>query len=897
MLKLLHKSPIQITRIFLTVITLLVFFVAANAQQAGTYNEAINNADRLLMEKNYQDAKGYYQMALKIKPNDEYAKEKIEVIVEALKGQKAKEEEYYQIIDLADVYFDENAFDKAIQQYNKALAVIPGDEYASGKIKEINRLRNEEKERIDAYDKEMATANNLLAENKFEEAIYHYSEALGYFPSKQQPRDQIKLAEQLKVEYDKNQAIFDDEIAEAERYLLIKDYSTALVHFEKALALFPDNKEISSKIKKIKPEAESQKKYNDLVQAADELYINKNLVAARTKYTEAQKIRTDDSYPKDMISKIDELLALQRKDLDKSYKIAIANGDSLFNLKEFNTAKGSYTLAVEFKPNETYPATRIREIDKLLAEQRKAFEADYANKIKSADELYASKKYLQAKELYEMAIEIKPDDEYPNQRLADIENQLVLIAEQEKTDSQYKELIAEADRLFDNSQFELATKKYTEAQALKSMDNYPQQKIDEINALMLATRQQQELEEKFSNQIILATRLFNEDKLDEANEAYANALLLKPTEQLPKDQMAKIEEIKAGRLRQKEIEKEFQALLLTGDSLQALFLYDDAIASFKQAQDLKPGDEAAAQRLLKARQQQVNYENEQMLKRNYETAIKQGDQYLNEENYELALNEYKTASKLKPGEVYPKNKIAQVEGILEKLEAEKEQRYNEALSKANNFFDQQNYKDAVIQYKIASSIKPTDEFAAGRVAECNTLLAEIQRKIKNDYDIAIADADKLYAVKIYDKAIQAYQDAETIKPDETYPREMIKKITKLIEDNAITDVINQTIVINSGVEETFQFEPVKINVRKTNYVLIKARSLDGKPFKLIFNYGSAGSKNGGFVLQVPAGEGFNDFIVRVGNQYKWFSEDNDWISIYPENGTIEINLVRISTSD
>ena len=89
-------------------------------------------------------------------------------------------------------------FSKAIQEYNKALEVIPGDEYASGKIKEINRLRSEEKERIEAYDNEIAEGNKLLTENKFEEAIYHYTEALNYFPSKQQPREQIKLAQQLK---------------------------------------------------------------------------------------------------------------------------------------------------------------------------------------------------------------------------------------------------------------------------------------------------------------------------------------------------------------------------------------------------------------------------------------------------------------------------------------------------------------------------------------------------------------------------------------------------------------------------------------------------------------------------------------------------------------------------
>lgn len=878
-------------------IFLLFFFAAANAQQAGTYEEAIAKADQSFKEKNYQDAKGYYQMALKIKPDDGYSKEKISVIVEQMKGQKAKEEEYYQIIDLADVYYDENAFDKAIQQYNKALLVIPGDEYASGKIKEINRLRKEEKDRIEAYDAEMAEGNKLLSENKFEEAIYHYSDALAYFPSKQQPREQIKLAEQLKTEYDNNKYIFDTEVEEAERYLLIKDYATALVHYEKAQSLFPDDKEINAKIKKIRPEAESQKKYNDVVQAADELYINKDLVNAKLKYGEAQKIRPEDSYPKDMISKIDEQLAMQSKDVDKSYKNAVASADSLYNLKEYNPAKGAYSMALVFKPNESYPSNQIKEIDKQIEAQRKAFEADYSNKIAKADELYNQAQYQQAKELYEMALTIKPEDEYPKQKLADIEQQLALLAEQEKLNNQYQDLIAEGDRLFNNQQYDLAMKKYTEAQAIKSMDNYPQQKINEITTLLLAASQQKELEEKYSNQIILAARLLNEDKLDEATEAYSNALLLKPNETLPKEQMAKIEEIKADRFRQKEIEKEYKAYLASGDSLQALFLYDGAIAQFQQAQDLKPGDEVSAQRLLKARQQKVNYENEQTLKQNYEAAIKNGDQNLKDENYELALSEYKTASGLKPNEIYPKNKIAQVESILQKMEAEKEQRYTDAISKANNFFDQQSYQEAVIQYKIASSIKPNDEFAAKRVADCNTLLAEKQRKIKNDYDIAIADADKLYAVKIYDKAIQAYQDAELIKPDETYPREMIKKITKLIEDNAIVDVINQAVIIKSGVEETFKFEPIKISVRKTNYVLIKARSLDGKSFKLIFNYGAGGSKNGGFVLQVPEGEDFNDFIVRVGNQYKWFSEDNNWISIYPENGDIEISLVRISTSD
>ena len=56
-------------------------------------------------------------------------------------------------------------------------------------------------------------------------------------------------------------------------------------------------------------------------------------------------------------------------------------------------------------------------------------------------------------------------------------------------------------------------------------------------------------------------------------------------------------------------------------------------------------------------------------------------------------------------------------------------------------------------------------------------MAEELRRLQTQYNLAIADADKLYASKIYDKAINAYQKAEKIKPDEEYARKQIIKIT------------------------------------------------------------------------------------------------------------------------
>ena len=63
---------------------------------------------------------------------------------------------------------------------------------------------------------------------------------------------------------------------------------------------------------------------------------------------------------------------------------------------------------------------------------------------------------------------------------------------------------------------------------------------------------------------------------------------------------------------------------------------------------------------------------------------------------------------------------------------------------------------------------------------------------------------------------------------------------------------------------------------------------------MYISYGSGSGKNGGFMVIVPKSSKENDFIIRIGAQYKWFSEDNTWIEITPENGNIEISTIEIS---
>ncbi|MDP3443369.1 MAG: hypothetical protein Q8T08_10980, partial [Ignavibacteria bacterium] len=137
-------------------------------------------------------------------------------------------------------------------------------------------------------------------------------------------------------------------------------------------------------------------------------------------------------------------------------------------------------------------------------------------------------------------------------------------------------------------------------------------------------------------------------------------------------------------------------------------------------------------------------------------------------------------------------------------------------------------------------------------------------------------------------------EALLVKPDEKYPREMIQKISQIMIDNKIRELNSENVLIASNTSKKFSFEPVDVTERRSNYILIKARNTGKSSFPLLVNFGSKTGRNGGFVLPIPESDTYNDFIVQVGSQYKWFSEDNIWIELIPENGEVEVTIIQIS---
>lgn len=878
---------------------MLGLFMTSNvrAQQVKTYKEAIIRGNELLKQKKYIDSKAYYQMALRYHEHDPYATQKINEIVKMLKAGESHEEAYYNVIDKADSYYDKDMLELALKSYKKALTIISGDSYALGRIKAIHRQQTVERGRLIAYNHFMQSGDSMLSQSLFNEAITAFEKAQNLFPNKPVASGKLTLTRQMQHKFINRKKQAQKEIVTAGRYLLIKSYAEALRHYELADSLLPGNTFVIKRIYQLKPKARTQIAYNKIASEADRLYIAKNYMAAREKYQDAQKLWPENSYPSEMISKVDQQLTEQRKNLEQNYRIAVAQADSLFKMHEMGNARAQYNLALNLKPNENYPQQQLTTIKTWYIRQQQRLQANYHSVIRSADSLFDEGAYPAAQEKYEQALKTRPKDPYPKQKLSEIDKRLAAIAKQAELDAQYQSLIAEAKKLQATGHFELAINKFRQALGLKGTDAFSASQIAKINRMLAQMQKQKEEDANFAKQIILGQRLLQQKQLEEAKKAFANARTIKPEEPLPAQRIHLIDSLIQQKILQIQIGKDYQTAIRKGKQFFGQKQYENALVSFKKAKSLKPEDSYSGKMIQSIETTLAAIARTKALQQAYAESNVRASQLLKERKYELAKAQYQNSLTLKPDESYPKKQIADINTTLVRLAKERNQRYAVALSKADNLYNSRNYRKAVALYEEAASIKPGEPYPGEQITACKAFIVQIVAEQTQKYKLAIVEADKLYAAKIFDRAIKAYKKAEKAKPDETYPAEMIKKITDYIRINAIVDLIKEKTLIAAGETKKLPFKVLPVDVRKSNYVYVKAHNVDGKSFRIIFTYGKDNTKNGGFVVQVPPGKKDQDFIIRVGSQYKWFSDDNNWISIYPENNSIEISLMRISKSD
>jgi hypothetical protein len=632
-----------------------------------------------------------------------------------------------------------------------------------------------------------------------------------------------------------------------------------------------------------------------LIVKGDDQIKTRQYTIAKVSFEQALQLKPEEKLPKDKIAAIDSILASieTQKALDDQYSSVIARGDQLLASRSYDQARIEYVNAGNLKPAEQYPKERIAEIDKHLGEAaaKKALDEQYAKTIADADKLFIEKAWDQARLLYVQSGELKPAETYPKTRINEIDKILAELAKQKALDEEYNASIASADSLFREKALDMARVGYVKAGGLKPVEVYPKSRIAEIDKQLADLASRKAIDDQYNNAIAAADKFFGEKDYEQARTGYINAGKIKPSEIYPKEKITEIGTLLAEIAKQKALDDQYASIIVKGDQLLAARSYDQARIEFVNAGKIKSAEQYPKDKIaeIDGILNEIKEKEEA-----YKTTITTADQLFAQKKYDESSNEYQNALLIKPDAKYPADKISEINQILTELKGKK-QTYEELVAKGDANFAQKEWVKAKGLFQQALTVLPDEKYPKEKISQIGYKIDSIYRANKVRYDQAIEEGDKFYNSYEFDKAIDSYTVASELLTMENYPREMISKIRRTIAENAIVDVLKSPVTLRAGEEKQFSFAPVNMASRKNNFIYVKVRNLSSKPFNVLLRYGQDKSPGGGVVIRNLSADGkVNERLISVKDQDSWYRVDNNWISLYPQGGDIEVSFIQVS---
>ena len=177
-------------------------------------------------------------------------------------------------------------------------------------------------------------------------------------------------------------AQFNEWILKAEQAIYNQTYQTALAYIDTALTYQANDTSALQLRKKAqsaqKNQSEEERKkaqetaYKKTLQIADTELVNKNWVAAKSQYEIASALQPNERYPKDMLKKIAQNEAKEKKEAQNNQELnrLLKLADSHYNQQEWTTAKSYYQQAAQYK-NTQHIKDQIAGIDWRLRQKEK----------------------------------------------------------------------------------------------------------------------------------------------------------------------------------------------------------------------------------------------------------------------------------------------------------------------------------------------------------------------------------------------------------------------------------------------------------------------------------------------------------------------------------------------
>ena len=632
---------------------------------------------------------------------------------------------------------------------------------------------------------------------------------------------------------------------------------------------------------------EQSPSYHSLITQGDKEFNNQEYIKAKSYYQEALRIKKDDPTAKSKLNKTIQKIREQSEKEEIFYQY-IDEADNHYDNGDYEKSLSIYKKAKSLFPKDEYVNEQIKTVSQIVNDEKDKL-ASFNEINKVADNFMTQGKYTEAVLQYKAALDLYPNhtttkEKYNNAKLKK--------EEYDNKNTNFEQLKREGQEFTLRKKYSEAIAKYEEALAIFPNDS-------ELKELVDTLKKQKDIADKYDSKINEADNLYLEKSYEKAKVAYNEALAIIPGDSYSLDMINRIEDT----LNSTEYQslKTYLALIEEAKVLENNNEIDAALTKYKAALKSNPGDEFTTQKIDFLTNTINNRNKEIEINAQYNALVKNGDNCVNKEDFYSALDYYTQAYNLIPSKLDAKEKKENTQKRINEIEAQLaiekqkwEEYYQTAMTNAEVFMNEKNYIEAIREYNNALRYKENDAAATQGLNNANQLNDAKLAAISAEYNQYISNGDIQFEGKNYDKAIEFYTKAESLDTGYTYPTEMINRISTILQENKLEQLVDTSIQILSNQTKRFTFNPIDITTRKNNYIFIKAKNLSDNAYTMFISYGSAKGNSGSLIIRIPNNQDINDYIIRIGAQYKWFSEDNTWIELTPENGNIEIELMEIT---
>ena len=431
-----------------------------------------------------------------------------------------------------------------------------------------------------------------------------------------------------------------------------------------------DKKKNKNEIAVEKP-VDSSLNYYALLEQGDKDLKQQNYQDAILSFNKAHTLRPDDKIPLERLEEIKTKLSEKEKSTqeenDKKYLAITTEAKNDLDQKKYAEAQEAYKRALVVKPGDTFATqqlqvlsnfltktnaqkekqknkdtikTNIAQAERELAIKKLTEENNYDTAVKSADNFFKAGDYDNAKIGYNKALGFIKKD-YPKNQINKINKIL-------------NDQVAQANA--DKQKLAQQTKIASEL------------KLKNDSILTAA-----EIRKRYNLTIALGRSSYIKNDLLNAKTFYEEAMNLQPSQQEPKNQLKIINKKLEVAARDSEINNNYERSITLADSQVIAKAYESAIANYKQASIIKPLESYPRKQLKYVQSEIVLNEKKKKEEeeRRFSDVLTRADKAVTDKKYDDAKSAYTEALTIHPNNEYAKRRLEIISYQLEKENAEK----------------------------------------------------------------------------------------------------------------------------------------------------------------------------------------------------------------------------------